>query len=154
MHQIATVKASAAGFRPIGAGKWPRAPRQRALFCPCGRNLPAIAGLCPTCYGRRRHSLRSFGGLREAVLDRDRSACRICGSGRWIAVHHRRPGHHHPQLRISLCAGCLCAGCHARVHRTGAIRKWTPPALVSLWEEQHPGVPVQLQLGLEERCHG
>lgn len=40
----------------------------------------------------------------------------------------------------------LCARCHARVHRLQAIRYWLPPLLLTLWEEQHPNLPLQLQL--------
>ena len=42
----------------------------------------------------------------------------------------------------------LCAACHARVHRLSAIRRWLPEDLVDLWQEQHPGVPVQMQFAL------
>jgi hypothetical protein len=40
---------------------------------------------------------------------------------------------------------CLCAACHARVHRLLSIWKWIPALLAELWIEQHPGAPVQMQ---------
>ena len=60
-----------------------RQPRQRALFCVCGWDLPSRAGLCRSCY---------------------------------------------------------------RVARLAAFRLWLPELLLVLWIEQHPDVPVQLQL--------
>jgi hypothetical protein len=42
--------------------------------------------------------------------------------------------------------GTVCAGCHTRLHRLRVLRVWIPELLVLLWIEQHPGVPVQLQL--------
>ncbi len=89
-------------------------------------------GLCRQCYRRRQLSQRAFGGLREAVLARDGQACRN--------VHHRVPGLNRIDLLVTLCAAC-----HARVHRLGAIRRWLPELLVLLWAELHPGTPRQLQ---------
>jgi hypothetical protein len=120
-------------------------PLDRPGLCPCGRHLPAIAGLCTPCYERRRRSRRRFGGQREIVLARDGHCCRVCAAPCRIVVHHRRPGNHDPDWLTTLCAAC-----HAAVHRTLALRKWLPPLLLLLWEEQHPGRPVQLQFGLEE----
>lgn len=45
---------------------------------------------------------------------------------------------------------CLCAACHARIHRLRAMRKWLTTRLVPLWAELHPDTPVQLQLAWEE----
>jgi hypothetical protein len=42
-------------------------------------------------------------------------------------VHHRHPGIHHRRRLITLCAAC-----HARIHRLGALRHWVEPALVPL----------------------
>jgi 5-methylcytosine-specific restriction endonuclease McrA len=98
------------------------------------------AGLCARCYWSAQHSRRRFDGHRERVLARDRHRCRACGAGENLAVHHRRRGVHQPRLLITLCAAC-----HARVHRLAALRSWLEPALVSLWREQHRGVPLQLQ---------
>ena len=43
----------------------------------------------------------------------------------------------------------LCAGCHARVHRTGVLRRWLPEILVDLWREWHPDAVEQLQFPVE-----
>jgi hypothetical protein len=43
---------------------------------------------------------------------------------------------------------CLCAACHAQIHRLLSIWKWLPAVLLEFWTEQHPGVPVQLQISL------
>ena len=43
----------------------------------------------------------------------------------------------------------LCAGCHARVHRTRILARWLPEILVALWREWHPDSVEQLQLPLE-----
>ena len=119
---------------------------QAPLFCACGRATPAIAGLCRVCYRARAHSRAYFAGNREEVLDRDRGQCRGCGAGnggRRLHVHHREPGNPAPASLIALCAAC-----HARVHRLGALRVWLPESLVELWAEQHPAVPLQLQFPL------
>jgi hypothetical protein len=57
-------------------------------------------------------------------------------------VHHRRRGDH-TQLVT------LCAGCHARVHRSRILRRWQPEILVVLWREWHPDAVEQLQLPIE-----
>jgi 5-methylcytosine-specific restriction endonuclease McrA len=119
----------------------PGRERQRLLFCPCGQDLPWLAGLCPRCYRSASHSRVRFGGLREEILERDGRACRGCGAGARLHVHHRKPGVNDRELLITVCAAC-----HARLHRLHAIRIWIPEPLVALWEEQHPGVAVQLQL--------
>jgi hypothetical protein len=43
----------------------------------------------------------------------------------------------------------LCAGCHARVHRTRILRRWLPEILIDLWREWHPDGVEQLRLPLE-----
>jgi hypothetical protein len=58
-------------------------------------------------------------------------------------VHHRKPGVHQRELLVTVCAAC-----HARLHRLAAMRRWIPEPLVPLWAEQHPGVPIQLQLSV------
>jgi NMD protein affecting ribosome stability and mRNA decay len=108
--------------------------------CPCGRDFPWIAGLCRTCYRAAARSRQRFAGLREEVLQRDGYACRACGAVDHLHVHHRKPGINQRELLITVCAGC-----HARLHRLGALRIWIPEPLIVLWEEQHPGVAVQLQ---------
>jgi hypothetical protein len=74
-------------------------------------------------------------------LERDGRLCRACGSADRLHVHHRKPGINDRELLITVCAGC-----HARLHRLAALRVWIPELLVALWIEQHPGIPVQLQL--------
>jgi len=102
-----------------------------------------IGALCRRCYARSYHSRRCFGGHREAVLGRDRRQCRACGSRQRIIVHHRRPGVHHPAWLITLCAGC-----HAQVHRSSALRTWVPDGVEQLWEEMHPKAPLQMRMQL------
>src|SRR5258707_12498513 len=89
---------------------------QHALCCPCGRPEVLALGLCPTCYTLKRQDEEYFGGLREAVLERDGHRCRGCGAPgrekRSIIVHHRVPGVSTLELMISLCPGC-----HAKVER-------------------------------------
>ncbi len=117
--------------------------RQLALFCPCGALPPLTAGLCNSYYWNWRYSLRFFGGVRDEILDRDGHRCRACGSDYWVGIHRREAGSNLPSLLISLCAAC-----HAQVHRLLSLWKWIPELLAELWAEQHPGVPVQLQISL------
>jgi hypothetical protein len=95
-----------------------------------------------SCYRRRRYSVRFFGGNRDSALERDGRACRGCQSRHYLNVHHRHPGDH---ARLVT----LCAGCHARVHRTQILRRWLPEILIDLWREWHPDVVEQLRLPLE-----
>jgi hypothetical protein len=37
------------------------------------------------------------------------------------------------------------------IHKLRAHRRWLPSALLELWREQHPSVPLQLQLALEKQ---
>jgi hypothetical protein len=110
---------------------------QGVLYCPCGRDKIIANGHCPTCYTLKRQDEAYFGGLREAVLERDGYACWACGASgrdkRSITVHHRVPGRSLLHLMISLCPGC-----HAKVHRTKAVLAPMPALLVELWREQHP----------------
>jgi ribosomal protein L44E len=114
---------------------------QRVLFCPCGRGFPFVAGLCRACYRSAAHSRQYFSGLRAEILERDSHRCRACGSAGRLHVHHRKPGVNDREWLIAVCAAC-----HARLHRLAALRIWIPEFLVVLWIEQHPGVPVQIQL--------
>ncbi len=109
-------------------------PTQRALCCPCGRTDVLALGLCGTCYTLRRQDEEYFGGLREQVLRRDGYRCRVC-DGLKPGVHHRVPGVSKLHLMIALCAGC-----HAKVHRTKGMLSTVdvPPLLLVLWREQHP----------------
>jgi hypothetical protein len=97
-------------------------------------------GCCRACYYRRYHSLRFFGGLREAVLRRDRFRCRVCRSGAPLLVHHS-DGHNERRLLITLCISC-----HVRLHRYRGLNGWIPKVLLELWSEIHPGQRLQLQL--------
>ena len=118
---------------------------QRRIHCPCGRAKMLARGLCATCYLLRRQVEEHFGGLREAVLGRDRRRCRVCdapgGRKRSLAVHHRVPGRSQLGLMIALCLAC-----HAKVTRKLALDACWPPLLVQLWREQHPQAHEQLQL--------
>ena len=110
---------------------------QRSMYCPCGQEKILANGLCATCYTLKRQDEEYFGGLREAVLERDGHCCRVCGASgrdkRSITVHHRMPGKSLLHLMISLCPSC-----HAKVHRTQVVMKQLPPLLLELWREQHP----------------
>jgi len=115
---------------------------QLDLFCTCGRRPVELKGpgCCRLCYYGRHRSLRFFGGLREAVLRRDRFRCRACGSSVRLVVHHRNADNQKRRLIT------LCIGCHTRVHRWGALRRWVPQVLLKLWRERHRHQPLQLQL--------
>jgi hypothetical protein len=95
-----------------------------------------------SCYRHRQYSVRFFGGNRDAALEHDGRACRACHSQHYLNVHHRCPGDH-TQLVT------LCAGCHARVHRTRILARWLPEILVALWREWHPDSVEQLRLPIE-----
>jgi 5-methylcytosine-specific restriction endonuclease McrA len=88
-------------------------------------------------YTLKRQDEEYFGGLREAVLERDGYCCRVCGASgrrkRSIVVHHRVPGKSLLHLMISLCPNC-----HAKVGRTQLVLSEMPPLLLELWREQHP----------------
>jgi hypothetical protein len=105
---------------------------QTAICCPCGNEKILALGLCATCYTLKRQDAEYFGGLREQVLERDGYACRVCGDPD-PGVHHREPGNSLLHLMIALCAGC-----HAKVHRTKVVLTALPPLLLELWREQHP----------------
>lgn len=114
-----------------------KVPKQIAMHCRCGVSKILALGLCATCYTLKRQDEQYFGGLREAVLERDNYRCRVCdkpgGRKRGIIVHHRVAGKSVLSLMISLCPGC-----HAKVHRTKAVLGSMPPLLLKLWREQHP----------------
>ena len=102
-------------------------------------------GLCATCYTLKRQDEEYFGGLREAVLERDGYRCRVCNASgrdkRSIIVHHRVPGKSILHLMLSLCPAC-----HAKIHRMKAVLSAMPPLLLELWREQHPDGHEQVQL--------
>ena len=111
-------------------------------MCPCGK--PALArGLCRSCYARQRLARLRFGGHREPVIDRDGRQCTICSSADRLIVHHRRPGHNEPELLVTLCVPC-----HVRLHQAERFPTLVPDLLLTLWAEQHPARPLQLQLEL------
>ena len=122
---------------------------QGVLYCRCGREKIIANGHCATCYTLKRQDEAFFDGLREAVLERDGYACRVCGASgrdkRSITVHHRVPGRSVLHLMISLCPGC-----HAKVHRTKAVLTQMPPLLLELWREQHPNGHEQTVLNFAQ----
>jgi hypothetical protein len=116
-------------------------PVQLSFLCPCGRRIALKAlGCCRSCYDRRHHSLRFFGGLRERVLERDRFRCRGCDKRSALVVHHR------DQCNRANLLVTLCIRCHVRIHRSSGLRYWFSAMLARLWRELHPNDPVQLQL--------
>lgn len=125
--------------RPMNQGA------QKVMHCPCGRDRVLANGICATCYALRRQDDERFGGLREAVLERDSHSCRVCGASgrrkRSIVVHHRVPGRSLLHLMIALCPAC-----HAKVHRTRVVLSRMPPLLLTLWREQHPNGHEQTQM--------
>lgn len=120
------------------------------MRCPCGRAKILALGLCSTCYTLKRQDIEHFGGLREAVLERDGYRCRVCdapGLGkREIIVHHRVPGKSVLNLMISLCPGR-----HAKIHRTKAALTIMPPLLLKLWRDQNPDGQEQINLDFSQR---
>jgi hypothetical protein len=116
-------------------------PVQLSFLCPCGKRIALKAlGCCRSCYDRRHHSLRFFGGLRERVLERDRFRCRGCSKRSALVVHHR-DRRNRADLLVTLCIRC-----HIRIHHSSGLRYWFSEMLVRLWRELHPNDPVQLQL--------
>jgi hypothetical protein len=95
---------------------------QLALCCPCGRPEILALGLCPTCYTLKRQVEEYFGGLRQAVLDRDGYHCRGCGAPgrekRSIIVHHRVPGVFHVELDDLALSWLSCQG---GAHEDGSL---------------------------------
>ena len=118
---------------------------QRAFYCRCGNEKILALGLCATCYTLKRQDEEDFGGLREAVLERDGYCCRVCGASgrrkRSIVVHHRVPGKSLLHLMISLGPRC-----HAKVGRTKCVLSEMPSLLLLLWREQHPDGHEQVMI--------
>ena len=133
------------GESPAGHPAKRRSASQRGFWCACGRSFRKRGKLCTACYARRRRNRVYFGGLREVVYERDCYCCRVCGRpavrSRSLPVHHRRPGVSDTRHLITLCPAC-----HAIVHKVLVLRRWLPPLLRTLWREQHPGAPEQLDL--------
>ena len=103
--------------------------KQRGMFCPCGRSEILALGLCSSCYSMKRQDEENYGGLREAVLDRDQRRCRACPNieRRKLCVHHRVPGVSRLDLMITLCTAC-----HAIVERTQMVLGEMTPLLLVL----------------------
>jgi len=118
---------------------------QLSFLCSCGKQPIEMKslGCCRSCYDRRYHSLRFFGGLRERVLERDRFRCRACGARSPLVVHHRDRSNQ-PESLVTLCIRC-----HMRIHRSSGFRYWFSAILMRLWRDLHPRKPVQLQLALK-----
>ncbi len=108
-----------------------------------------ISGFCQPCYARRRRSRVYFAGMRDQVLARDGYRCQGCGAGNQRPVHHRRPGVHETRWLVTICPAC-----HAVIHKLQSHRRWLPVSLLELWREQHPAVPLQLQLSIHEDVRG
>jgi 5-methylcytosine-specific restriction endonuclease McrA len=81
--------------RSTWSGGAVKAAVQRALYCRCG-NEKILPRDSATCYTLKRQDEEYFGGLREAILERDGHCCPVCGASgrckRSIVVHHRVPG--------------------------------------------------------------
>ncbi len=107
-----------------------KAAVQRAPYCRCGNEKILDLGLCATCYTLKQQDEEYFGGLREAVLERDGYCCRVCGVSerrkRSIVVHYCVPSQSFLRLMISLCLRC-----HAKVGRTKCMLSEMPPALIA-----------------------
>jgi hypothetical protein len=125
--------------------------KQRGMFCPCGRSEILALGLCSSCYSMKRQDEENYGGLREAVLDRDQRRCRACPNieRHKLCVHHRVPGVSRLDLMITLCTGC-----HAIVERTQIVLGEMTPLLLVLWREKHPEGKEQLYLPLDSEWSG
>ena len=121
------------------------------MFCPCGRPEILALGLCSSCYSMKRQDEENYGGLREAVLDRDQRRCRACPNieRRKLCVHHRVPGVSRLDLMITLCTAC-----HAIVERTQIVLSEMTPLLLVLWREKHPEGKEQLYLPLNSELSG
>jgi hypothetical protein len=120
--------------------------KQRGIYCPCGRAEILALGLCSPCYSMKRQDEEKYGGLREAVLNRDGRRCRTCPNieRRKLCVHHRVPGVSKLDLMITLCTAC-----HAIVERTQIVLGEMTPLLLVLWREKHPEGKEQLYLPLD-----
>ena len=103
-------------------------------------------GLCESCYSMKRQDEKFYGGLRQAVLDRDGRRCRCCPNleRSKLAVHHRVPGVSKLDLMTTLCTRC-----HAIAERTQVVMSEMTPLLLLLWREKHPTGHEQLYLPLK-----
>ena len=118
-----------------------RAVGELALVCQCGKAVELKRfGCCRSCYDRRQHSLRFFGGLRERVVRRDGFRCRACGANSRLLVHHRATDNEEHTLIT------LCIRCHLHIHRWRWFRHKVSSTLLQLWTELHIDAPLQMQL--------
>ena len=73
-------------YRYVAGERELKAGRQRVMHCPCGNAKVLALGLCATCYTLKRQDEEYFGGLREAVLERDGYRCRVCDASGAISA--------------------------------------------------------------------
>lgn len=79
------------------------------------------------------------------MLERDGYRCLGCGTDLILVVHHRSP-----EAQTTRRLATLCRRCHPRIHKTLRHRFGRMTAFLrSLWREQHPGMPEQLELPLD-----
>lgn len=69
-------------------------------------------------YVAQRHDNERFGGLRQAVLERDQHRCQKCGAPqlpgkRNLVIHHRDTNPQHNMMENLIT---LCRTCHPRIH--------------------------------------
>ena len=99
----------------------------------CGVLHPGTGPTCDGCYRPkvkrpqqverdRLYSSARWRKVRRAVLDRDAYACRRCGKGDDLIVHHDREAYsgHDPLDADNL--ETLCRACHAREHNARRAR--------------------------------
>lgn len=106
-HYIANREAILAKQR---AAETPQRKRARAdrYKTWASRNGPRLSA-----YKLRWHDAKRFGGLRGAVVARDRETCALCGSRVRLVVHHKDQD---TQNNVADNLVTVCRGCHARVH--------------------------------------
>ena len=115
------------------------------MHCPCGNHKVLALGLCATCYTLKQQDEEYFGGMREAVLERDGyAAASVTPPVATNAPSSFTTGY--PGKSILNLMLSLCPGCHAKIHRTKAVLSAMPPLLLELWREQHPRGHEQKQL--------
>jgi hypothetical protein len=101
-------------------------------------------GLCGTCHNLKRQDWEYFGGLREAVLDRDGYRCRV-RQILWWQTHDggasSRAWPIGPSAHDHAVSGLPRQGSPDR-----AVLTILPPFLVELLREQHPKGHEQVTL--------
>ena len=112
--------------------RWRKA-KQSVMFCSCGEGTPVTrAGLCRPCQRKEWQERRASTAQPHS--------CELCGKEK--ASLRRVKGDRDAAVPFP----SLCKGCHMRIRRLRAIRHWLPARVAQLWQELHPGLPVQLQL--------